>query len=211
MLTRLIRGVIMVEKRYFREPIPEIYDVARYLDAAVSAHLSGQIKIAEELFTLANNKEVWNWVESIWGKNSPYVNVTKKPLQHTQPKAKNRMPDAYMKGELRKRDGYHCRFCGIPVIRSEVRKLLRNIYPNAIPWEGTTATQHAGFQCLWLQYDHVVPHSAGGENTLENLVITCSGCNFGKMNYTLDELGLLDPRDFPPIQSGWDALERVLS
>lgn len=201
----------MEAKRYFREPIPEIYDVARYLDAAVSAHLSGHAKVAEELFVLANNKEVWNWVESVWGKNSLYVNVTKKPLQHTLLSAKNRMPDSNMKRELRKRDGYHCRFCGIPVIRAEVRNALRKIYPKVIPWEGTVATQHAGFQCLWLQYDHVVPHSAGGANILENLVVTCAACNFGKMNYTLDELGLLDPRDFPPIQSKWDGLERVIN
>ena len=201
----------MDARRCFRDPIPEIYDVARYLDAAVSAHLAGKMEVAEELFFLANIKEVWDWVDSIWGKKSPYVHVMKKPSQHLDPKAKNRMPGAQMKREVRIRDGYHCRFCGIPVIRAEVRNLLRKIYPRAIPWEGTTATQHAGFQCLWLQYDHVVPHSAGGENTLENLVITCAACNFGKMNYTIDELGLLDPRDFPPVQSTWDGLERVIN
>jgi len=145
-------------KRCFREPIPEIFDSARYLDAAVSAHLEGQTKIAEELFVLANNKKVWDWVDSVWGKNSPYVNVIKRPFQHTKPKEKNRMPTSEMKKELRQRDGYHCRFCGIPVIRAEVRKFLYGIYSNVIPWEGTTATQHAGFECLWLQYDHVIPH-----------------------------------------------------
>lgn len=200
----------MRDRRCFREPIPEIFDAARYMDAAVSAHLAGHTAVAEELFALANIKEVWDWVESIWGKKSPYVNVTKNPSQHIQPRVKNRMPDSQMKSELRKRDGYHCRFCGIPVIRSEVRNVLRNTYPKAIPWEGTTATQHAGFQCLWLQYDHVVPHSAGGENTLENLVIACAACNFGKMNFTLEELGLSDPRYFPPVQSRWDGLERGL-
>ena len=200
----------MSANRYFREPIPEIYDAARYLDAAVSAHLAGHAQLADELFTLANNKEIWNWVDSIWGKKSTYVNVNKIPFLHTQPKAKNRMPDTNMKRALRKRDGYHCRFCGIPVIRAEVRNLLHKLYPKAIPWEGTTATQHAGFQCLWLQYDHVLPHSAGGENTIENLVITCAACNFWKMNYTLQELSLLDPREFSPVQSTWDGLERVL-
>lgn len=200
----------MGDRRCFREPIPEIFDAARYMDAAVSAHLAGHTAVAEELFVLANIKEVWDWVESIWGKKSPYVNVTKNPSQHIQPRVKNRMPDSQMKSELRKRDGYHCRFCGIPVIRSEVRNVLRNTYPKAIPWEGTTATQHAGFQCLWLQYDHVVPHSAGGVNSLENLVIACAACNFGKMNFTLEELGLSDPRYLPPVQSRWDGLERGL-
>lgn len=49
----------MSANRYFREPIPEIYDAARYLDAAVSAHLAGHAQLADELFTLANNKEIW--------------------------------------------------------------------------------------------------------------------------------------------------------
>jgi 5-methylcytosine-specific restriction endonuclease McrA len=201
----------MIAKRCFRYPIPEIFDAAKYLDAAVSAHLAGHSKVAEELFVLANIKEVWDWVDSIWGKNSPYVNVEINPSLHTRPRVKTRMPSAQMKRELQGRDGYHCRFCGIPVIRSEIRSTLKKAYPKAIPWEGTTATQHAGFECLWLQYDHVVPHSAGGENTLENLVITCAACNFGKMNFTLEELGLLDPRNFPPVQSTWDGLERALN
>jgi HNH endonuclease len=119
------------------------------------------------------------------------------------------MPNAVMKRALHGRDGYHCRFCGIPVIHPDIRKYLHKLYPEAIPWGKSNATQHAGFQCLWLQYDHVVPHSAGGENTLDNLVITCSACNYGKMNYTLEELGLMDPRGFPAIQSQWDGLERV--
>ena len=199
----------MRTRRFFREPIQEIYDVAKYLDAGVSAHLAGEFDIAEKLFKLANNPKVREWTESIWGSNSPYVNVNKQGSLHSIHKAKNRMPNAIMKRELQKRDGYHCRFCGIPVIHAETRKRLHNLYPEAIPWGKTNSAQHAGFQCLWLQYDHVVPHSAGGENTLDNLIVTCSACNFGKMNYTVEELGLLDPRSFDPIQSNWDGLERI--
>jgi hypothetical protein len=40
-------------KRYFREPPPEIFDAARYLDAAVSAHLNGHVLLAGDLFTQA--------------------------------------------------------------------------------------------------------------------------------------------------------------
>lgn len=199
----------MEVRRFFREPIQEIYDAARYLDAAVSAHIAGNTDIAEKLFKLANNPKIWEWTDSIWGSNSPYVHVTKQQYLHTAPKEKNRMPNVMMKRELHERDGYHCRFCGIPVIHAETRKYLHKLYPDAIPWGKTNSTQHAAFQCLWLQYDHVVPHSAGGENTLENLIITCAACNYGKMNYTVEELGLLDPRGFTPTQSTWDGLERI--
>ena len=198
------------KRRYFREPIQEIYDAARYLDAAVSAHLQGHCSTAKELFRLANDPKVWSWTDSIWGKDSKYVQVTKQPKLHNQPRARARMPDAAMKKALHERDGYHCRFCGIPVVHADVRKALHKIYPEVIPWGNTNALQHAAFQCMWLQYDHVTPHSAGGENTLDNLVVTCAACNFGKMEFTLEELGLLDPRDCEPIKSLWDGLERIM-
>ena len=199
----------MSHKRFFREPIPEIFDAVRYLDAAVSAHLRGHRNIAEELFSLANDPKVWAWTDSIWGKKSPYVNVNKQPNLHSGPKIEARMPTAAQKNELLRRDGFHCRFCGIPVIRAEIRKTLHHLYPNSVPWGKTNASQHAAFQCMWAQYDHVVPHSSGGTNDLKNLVVTCAACNFGKMEYTLEELGLMDPRQFTPVQSQWDGLERI--
>jgi len=41
-------------RQCLREPIHEIFDAARYLDAAVSAHLAGHFKLAEELIRLAD-------------------------------------------------------------------------------------------------------------------------------------------------------------
>jgi predicted restriction endonuclease len=52
---------------------------------------------------------------------------------NTEPKTKVRMPDTAMKKALHKRYGYHCRFCGIPVIYAEIRKYLHKIYPKHIP------------------------------------------------------------------------------
>jgi len=200
----------MNKKRCFREPIPAIYEAASNLEAAVNAHLDGRNDIAEKLFVLANDPKVRKWTESIWGKDSQYAIVYKKIQSNTGTKVKARMPTAAQKNELHKRDGCHCRFCGIPVIRKEVRQYIHKLYPEAVPWDKTNLSQHAAFQCMWAQYDHVVPHSIGGTNDLENLVITCAACNYGKMEYTLDELNLSDPRDFPPIQSEWDGLERIL-
>ena len=165
--------------------------------------------MATELFTLANDPKVWAWTDSIWGKKSPFVRIKKQPNKAPGERVKARMPTAIRKAELHSRDGFHCRFCGVPVIRAEIRKVLHIAYPTAVPWGRSNASQHAAFQCMWAQYDHVVPHSHGGANDLDNLVVTCAACNFGKMEYTLDELGLIDPRTIPPIQSSWDGLERV--
>ena len=197
-------------RRCFREPTPAVLQAARSLDAAVTAHLAGDTDTATRKFAEADDPEVRAWLESLWGKGSPYVIVNQLPVLDVAERVKARMPTPRQKLELHQRDRYHCRFCGVPVIRPDVRKRAAALYPSVVPWGTTNLSQHAGFQALWAQYDHVVPHSCGGTNELDNLVVTCAGCNFGKMSYRLEELGLLDPRDFPPVVSTWDGLERLL-
>lgn len=198
-------------RRCFRSPIPPVFEAVRSLDEAVTAHIAGHTQRAAQLFASANNPEVRAWVDSLWGKSSPYVKVNRLPSAPITTKVQARMPTLEQKRALHARDGFHCRFCGVPVIRPEVRKLAVLLYPSAVTWGKTNVSQHAGFQALWAQYDHVVPHSCGGTNELENLVVTCAGCNFGKMSYRLEELALFDPRGFAPVQSTWDGLERFLA
>jgi len=195
----------------FREPVPEIADAARYLDAAVSAHLIGRQDLAAQLIRLADIPAIRDWTESIWGKNSPYVRH--RPLSPLNEVAGNqrvatRMPTAAAKRQLHLRDGYYCRFCGIPVIRAEVRKRIRHFYPQAVRWGKTNTEQHTAFQAMWAEYDHLLPHAQGGANDLANIVITCAPCNFGRMNYSLADVGLADPRERSPVPGSWDGLER---
>jgi hypothetical protein len=54
-----------------------------------------------------------------------------------------------------------------------------------------------------------------GETTLENIVVACAACNFGRDRYMLPEVGFRDPRTHvrTPTWSGrlqWDGLERIL-
>lgn len=120
------------------------------------------------------------------------------------------MPGSEVEFKLLKRDGFHCRFCGIPVIREEVRSHIKRLYPDALQWEPTNAGQHAAFQAMWVQYDHLLPHARGGESTMENMVITCAPCNYGRGDYTLEEVGLENPLRRAAVQSAWDGLERIL-
>ena len=201
------------ERRCLRDPIPQISDAARYLDAAISAHQAGRPKLTDELIRLGDMPEIRDWTESLWGANSPYVRRRKdsameKPSLNVQGGA--RMPTAADKKQLHERDGFHCRFCGIPVIRMEIRAALRREYPEALPWGRRNVEQHAAFQAMWLQYDHLIPHARGGDSNIDNMLITCAPCNYGRWNYLVEEVGLLDPRQFDPIRSPWDGLERVL-
>jgi 5-methylcytosine-specific restriction endonuclease McrA len=200
-------------RRCLREPIPEIGDAARLLDAAVSAHLMGRSELADELIRAADIPTISEFGESLWGTKSPHrhYRAISEVSASSHPKglrARERAPNAATKRELLLRDGYHCRFCGIPVIRSEVRERIRKVYPEALRWGDANAQQHAAFQLMWAYADHVIPHARGGDSGIANLVIACAGCNFGRGHFTLEEVGVLDPRDKEPVRSTWDGLER---
>lgn len=197
-----------------RTPIPEIAVAAKYLDEAVSAHISGQTTAAERLIELANIPTIREWTESLWGKASPYVQyrlvTNAPPILKRKQRGESRMPSLEEQRLMHLRDGYHCRFCGIPVIRQQVRDRIRKLYPTVLPWGRANTTQHAAFQAMWAQYDHVLPHARGGSSDLDNVVVTCAPCNYGRMDYVLEELGLSDPRGREPSRSTWDGLERLL-
>src|SRR5712692_7288419 len=151
---------LAIDRHRLREPIPEITDAARLLDAAVTAHLMGRRDIAEQLIRLADMPVLRDYTESLWGAKSPYVQfraVANAPAQSVNARdSKERMPTPPEKAALFERDGYHCRFCGIPVIRREIRERIRKVYPDALRWGAKNAEQHAAFQLLWATYDHVL-------------------------------------------------------
>lgn len=71
----------------------------------------------------------------------------------------------------------------------------------------TNASRHGAVLTFRANVDHVLPWQRGGWTHLENLVSACWPCNYGKDRYTLDELGLDDPRLRAPVLSdGWDGL-----
>lgn len=199
-------------RRCLREPIPEIEIAACRVGDAVSAHLRGEHEVAEKLLRLADDKVVWDWLDSVWGKATEY-NRPRRALDAflTVPKerrAKPRDATAETKQLIHQRDGYYCRFCKMPVIRGEVRSAIRKKYPRAVVWGRTNATQHAAFQCMWAQYDHIIPHARGGHSDLANMYLTCAACNYGRGNYLLEEFDLIHPKFHAARQGNWDGLER---
>jgi len=120
------------------------------------------------------------------------------------------MPNAAQQAQLIREQGRHCRFCGIPVIRVEVRRMIHKLYSMELPWGRSNLQQHAAFQAMWMQFDHIRPHALGGKNDLGNVVIACAPCNYARMEHTLEEVGLDDPRSRPRVQSDWDGLESIL-
>lgn len=196
----------MTSRRCLREPIPEIFLAARLLEQAVDAHLRGNEHEASDLYRQADLPAIRDWTESIWGKK-PETFPVANPRPVVAP-AGPRMPHAEDRKRILTRDRFHCRFCGIPVIRREIRAEIRKACPDAVPWGRTNPEQHAAFQAMWLQFDHVLPYSRGGPSSPDNVVVTCAPCNFGRGELTLEEAGLLDPRGREPVRTNWDGLER---
>jgi 5-methylcytosine-specific restriction endonuclease McrA len=46
--------------------------------------------------------------------------------------------------------------------------------------------------------DHAVPRSRGGSNEESNLLTVCWPCQFGRMDWTYEEVEIADPRTCAP-------------
>ena len=108
------------------------------------------------------------------------------------------------------RDRYRCRYCQMPIFTrtkgSPLRGLIRafpDLTPNlTLADDSLTGTGIGGAirnvdyaKFLWslAAPDHIHPRSLGGNATPENLVSSCSGCNYAKGDLTLGQMGVRSP------------------
>lgn len=123
-------------------------------------------------------------------------------------RARRRNVSRGLKVELGNRDGWRCRYCHLRVVYpgffSALAHKLPEQFPDApAPIEGTAWPVYRVFDA---SPDHVVPVSAGGQHTKDNLVTACGACNYqAKGDCTLDELGLPFP-DLRPPNDDWNGL-----
>jgi 5-methylcytosine-specific restriction endonuclease McrA len=185
-------------------PIPEIEQAALYLLEAEVAHEAGRHEEASRLLKKADDPLIFDWVNSVMGKFNPSIHVFHPqngalPYLTTADRPKPRMPGASVRRAAIARDGYHCRFCGMPVVSTNRRQTIVRLYPSELRWGSSNTSIHAAFWCMWLQFD-------GGTSVLDNVVVTCAPCNFGRNSWTLEEAGLNDPR-LRPRFSLWSSLK----
>jgi hypothetical protein len=179
---------------------------------AVRLHNANDRSGAAECFRAADVPAIGAWFKKVVGPydaslHGPRPQVLDPPRLPMHERRRPRMVSASGKREIVARDGYHCRFCEMPVIPKDTIKAIAGLYPSDAPWTNNAAEQHRFFQAANLQLDHIIPHARGGESSVENMVITCAVCNYGRMSNTLAESLLLDPRAFPVRRSNWDGLQ----
>jgi hypothetical protein len=193
-------------------PLPDHQVAANLLSTAVDAITANDLEAAFTKVRRADNPVLFAFARRLMGPNDIQIH-RRRPVPAATPrtgKASARMPTAWETFALYTRDGWRCRFCECRVMSSHARSAIRAIMPDAVPW-GKAEGYHGAFFAMTASIDHVVPHSAGGGNEPENLVTACWSCQFGRGSYTIGEMGLLDPRERPPVVDGWDGLSRVLT
>jgi 5-methylcytosine-specific restriction endonuclease McrA len=104
------------------------------------------------------------------------------------------------------RDHWTCRYCGLRLMSTDFLRAVNTKLPGVFPWGTSDATTHPAIIVLRSTPDHVVPHAHGGTNDTDNLVTACGVCQFMKGVCTIEELGLIDPRNRDPVLSSWQGL-----
>lgn len=198
-------------RKSFLIPIPELNLAAKLLDVAVDSLMLGKEKLAASQIAAADFPEIMDYTIQIVGPLSEQVHRQTK-LPKVLPKSERnftRMPPAKIQEEIFNRDGWRCRFCGVKVISRKARKLLLEEFKIETHWSNKEFERHSALYSLAVSLDHVVPHSRGGSNKIENFVTACYCCQFGRGQWTLEESEILDPRDSTPVIDSWDGLSRL--
>jgi 5-methylcytosine-specific restriction endonuclease McrA len=119
---------------------------------------------------------------------------------------KLRSPNKYAK-EVFTRDNYTCQYCGIGVIPKDILETYSKVVgKNIFQSTGTNAQRHGVVLAFRANADHIYPWNLGGKTNTGNLITSCWSCNYGKSGYTLEELGLSDPREEVFLAENWDGL-----
>ena len=198
-------------RRSFLYPIPQIEIAINYLDEAVDHYLSENNELAAEMLVQADMEEIAAYYKLIVGK-------TRFPVhwQHRQPQSiekneriQTRMPPANVTRNIFERDGWRCRYCGTRVFSAKARRRIIDAFPTETHWVEKEYERHAALTCQAASLDHILPHSRGGDNSEDNLVTACGPCQYGRNQWTIDEFGFYDPRQFTPEVDSWDGLTRI--
>jgi 5-methylcytosine-specific restriction endonuclease McrA len=196
--------------------VPEFFEEAlETFSFAIRELVSGDQKKSLERLNECKSELVGNFfIEH--GQQSAYFRVrNKKQVDLLNKAAKSINPSPRLLPKVEKlvflRDSYRCRYCGLRIISKEVfSEYGRIVGPEYFSVERENSKRNGLTLGLRGVADHVEPFASGGLTEIENLVTSCYSCNFGKAGYTLDQLGIEDPRLRPPMNDGWQGLTEYL-
>ena len=188
------------------DPIPELDRAMDALAAAADLLLRRDRRAAREIIAAIDEgplREYW------YSKDWPTFTMEQPPAVASRGNLRGGI-----EAEVLRRDGWRCRYCAVRIIGAPARKRFVELAGRPRLWGRRDLERHAALLCMSGNADHVQAATSFADpkasDDLSNLVACCWVCNFGKMSYTLDALGLHDPRDRSPIVDDWDGLTRLL-
>lgn len=100
--------------------------------------------------------------------------------------------------EIFARDNLKCGYCSSKLFPKRVFKEFQaSLGPELFPL-GKTNESRSGFYLMFVAtLDHVLPWSVGGRTDESNLITSCWSCNYGKANFTVEQLGISNPLAHP--------------
>lgn len=139
------------------------------------------------------------------------LNLPTHPNVETQQRDSLRSPSKFEK-QVYERDGFRCRYCGIRLVSPDVLKATIKALNTTAFRRGPRNIDTHGILCIFYpSADHVVPWNKGGLTNPNNLVTSCVPCNFGKDQFTIEQIGIEDPRSRQPHLGDWDGLLSLLA
>ena len=178
-------------------------------EKAYKLALENNIQESIELLKTIKNSKLQNWYIQHGQVSGRF---RKKALQINIEKPKNinldelRSPDKYRK-EVFKRDNYTCQYCGGRVIPKEIFiRYEKLVGRDNFQATGTNLERHGVVLMSRANADHIIPWTHGGKTNTDNLITSCWSCNYGKSGFTLEEIGLVDPRENDYSNINWEGL-----
>lgn len=198
-------------RRSFLQPIPEFSTAADLLGQAADAFLANDREKCAELLVLSDLRPLREFSYLVAGPINPQIHrQSRNPQYQAISVLPPRMPTAATCRYVFTRDGWRCRYCESRVISSKARDVFRRVFPVQARRGRTNEDNHFGLATLTATVDHILPYRRGGTHELENLVTACGPCQFGRNQWTLEEVEIADPRQFGPIVDDWDGLTRIV-
>lgn len=178
---------------------------------AVKLFREGERDEAISVIKSLRNEDMQQWyIEHAQVSGTIRKNITKVPRPKKIEKQNRdplRMPNSKMEKYLFERDGYRCRYCERRIIdKTFLKNFIAQLDFDGFQKGKTNLLTHGLILICSPVIDHVIPHNIGGQTNETNLVTSCYPCNFGKADYTLEQLKNINPFEREPICDDWDGL-----
>jgi hypothetical protein len=174
-------------------------------EASYRALISGELDRAKELLGQISSLEMQTWFDRHAQNVSTlrFRGMGSMPAVVVSSELDPKKTFSHLASKIYLRDNFHCRYC-----RSKVAP--RSFFTNFSKLMGDDAfhigranKELPGIYLLFVAtLDQVTPLRLGGRTNDANLVTSCWPCNYGKMEYTAEQLGMVDPLLTPPLQDG---------